>query len=94
MDSSGGNYHGILKLYLTDSQYIQTISIKIGTVSDSTDLYNQQFNINSLPAGSSISGNTVSIDIGNFSNHPDYFVSAKIILTNNEESEIQIHSSN
>ncbi|MEI7802954.1 MAG: hypothetical protein WCI97_09940 [Bacteroidota bacterium] len=92
--SSGASNHGILKVYLTDSQDLQTVTVKIGSVSDSSDLYNQQYNINSLPAGSSLNNNVVTIDLGSFSSHPDYFIATKISLSGNEEREIQIHSSN
>ena len=84
----------VLKIYLTDSQGINSATIKIGSVSDSTDILSATYNINSLPAGSSFNNNVLIINLGSLSSSTDYFVDAKISLTNNEEREIQIHSSN
>lgn len=92
--TGGGNYIGVLKIYLTNSQDLQGAEIKIGSVSGGTDLYNQQYSINSLPSGCSLQNDVLTIDLGLFSYHANYFVDAKISLFNNEEREILIHSSN
>lgn len=92
--NNAGVYHGIFKIYLTDVQDLGSLDLKIGSTNNATDLYDQQFSITALPSGSSIVGNNLLIDIGNFITQTDFYVKAKIILTDAEEREIQFHASN
>lgn len=91
--NSGGSYHGSLKVYLTSSQDLQSLEIKIGSQNDQSDLVNQNINFNSLPSGSSLEENVATIDLGIIANVSDYFVKAKVNLADNTNRVIEFHYS-
>ena len=95
----GGIYNGTLTAYLTDSTNVSGVQVNMGSQPDSSDLYtvsytgatNGNFVGNSYVA---MSNNNLTLNLGSFTYHSNYYVDIKVYLQGNAYKEIQIHSSN
>jgi hypothetical protein len=98
-NSGGGSYNGALTVYMTDSTNVSGVQLTMGSQPDSSDIYsvsytgatNGNFGNNSNVA---MTNNNLSVNLGSFSYHSDYYVDIKVLLQGSSYKEIQIHSSN
>jgi hypothetical protein len=97
--SGGGSYDGLLIIYLTDSTGVSGVQVRMGSQPGSANLdsvlytgaTNGNFGSNT---SISTSQNNISVALGNFSYHSDYYVDVEVLLQGGTYKEIQIHSSN
>ena len=93
------NYTGTLTVYLTYSTNVSGVQVAMGTHPDSSDLYSQTYNGATNGnfgnnANVTMQSNNLSVNLGSFSYHSDYYLDIKVLLAGNAYKEIQIHSSN
>ncbi len=97
--SSEAGYLGNLTVYLTDSTNVSGVQLTMGSQPDSSDIYsisytgatNGNFGGNS---NVSMTSDNLSVNLGSFSYHSDYYIDIRVLLQGNAFKEIQIHSSN
>jgi hypothetical protein len=97
--SGGGSYNGTLTVYLTDSTNVSGVQVTMGSQPDSSNIYSVNYNgaINGNFGNNSniaMVNNNLSVNLGSFSYHSDYYIDIKVLLQSNAYKEIQIHSSN
>jgi len=94
----GGSYNGTLTTYLTDSTNVSGVQVRIGSQPNSANLdsvsYTGATNGNFGNSNVSMASNNLTVHLGAFSYHSDYYIDIKVLLQGNTYKEIQIHSSN
>ena len=94
----GGSYNGTLTTNLTDSTNVSGVQVTIGSQPGSSNIdsvsYTGATNGNFGNSNVSMASNNLTVHLGAFSYHSDYYIDIKVLLQDNTYKEIQIHSSN
>ena len=94
--SGSGTYTGTLKVFLTDISGLSGLQIDMGSTADTFDLYSTTYTIsnNSFGNGGTVIDNVLTIGIGSFSFHANYYTRIRVMLANGQFNEIVIHTTN
>jgi len=98
-NDNGGIYTGTLIVYMTDSTNVSGVHIMIGSQPSDSDLYNITYtgavNGNFGSSGNvGIQNNNLSVNLGTFSYHGNYYLDIKVLVSGSANKEIEIHSTN
>ena len=81
-----------LAIYVTDTVSVTGIEIQIDSILDGNGIYNQQFDLSALPAGSKVDEGTIILDLGELLPAADYYSWIKLILGGEIAEELKIHT--